>query len=144
MPDLQIMAGIKDCPASPFGLPYVSVVLGGVAADELAMPCTVGLEDTCSKASGMVCEDLSVVKPLGIDIFNIGMAPSARTPDLMGGGFFDIMKKLGLYDDNDASPGCYNMSTLVAGWPSVETKHNSIAHKSSFFCSPIPFLPTIL
>ena len=114
MPDLQILAAIKQCPSSPNGHPYVSIILSGAAADEIAMPCTIS-QDTCSQSKGMVCADLSRTKPFGIDVFGIGSSPISKTPGDLNDAFFSAMKNIGLYDDKDANPGCYPMSSLLAG-----------------------------
>jgi hypothetical protein len=63
----------------------------------------------------MVCADLSVTKPFGIDLFNIGSSPTPKIPGYLNEAFFSAMKFIGLYDSQDANPGCYSMSSLVAG-----------------------------
>jgi hypothetical protein len=114
MPDLQILAAMKQCPSNPNGLPYLSIILAGTVADELAMPCTTS-QDTCSASKGMICADLSVTKPFGVDLFGVGSNPSSKTPADLNSAFFSAMKDIGFYDDNDARPGCYSMATLISG-----------------------------
>ncbi len=119
MPNLQVMVAVKQCPADPHGFPYMSIILSGAVADEIAMPCTTS-NDACSKSDGMVCADLSITEPFGIDLFGIGSSPSVKVPGSLNDDFFSAMKDIGLYDDKDASPGCYTMSSLVSG---ISTDH---------------------
>ncbi len=114
MPKLQVLGAMKQCPSDPHGLPYMSIILTGAVADEIAMPCTAS-QDTCSQAEGMVCADLSIIKPFGIDLFGIGSSPTVNIPSSVNDAFFSAMKYIGLYGNRDASPGCYSFSSLVSG-----------------------------
>ena len=118
MPELQVLTAFKQCPLSPNELPYISIVFAGAAADEIAMPCDSS-QDTCSGSKGMVCADLSTTLPFGVDLFGIGPNPTLQKPESLNDTFFSAMKLLGLYDNLDRGGGCYSMSSLVAGGPSI-------------------------
>ncbi len=131
------MAAMKQCPSAPTGLPYISIILSGAVADEIAMPCTTN-QDTCSRSKGMVCADLSITKPFGIDLFGIGSSPAVKNPGHLNDAFFSAMKFVGLYDSQDATPGCYSISSLVAGVrPSTSCKaeHRQLVVKHLFMVS---------
>jgi hypothetical protein len=124
MPELQVLAALKQCSSDPYGLPYISIILSGAVADEIAMPCTTG-QDSCSQSKGMVCADLSITKPFGIDLFGVGSSSTPKSPSSLNEAFFTAMKFIGLYDGQDANQGCYSMSSLVAGIPESMT-HPSV------------------
>ncbi len=123
MPKLQVLVAAKQCPSDPHGLPYMSIILTGAVADEIAMPCTTS-QDTCSQTDGMICKDLGMIKPFGIDLFGISSTTSLQTPSSLNNAFFSAMEFIGLYDDKDAKPGCYTMSSLVSGISRGQVAHH--------------------
>jgi len=96
------------------------------------MLCTKS-QDTCSQSKGMVCANLSVTKPFGVDLFGVGSSPTAKAPSSLNDAFFSAMKFIGLHHNQDASPGCYSMSSLISGISAAVFKQ-----ASALTCGQLP------